>query len=143
MHCVTPKFLPWVITGTGKPGAKPFEYIDNPELGLNRVLRKHDFNKELLQIIGLETGNYSIFMNDLEVATNLSDVQLTSGIDLSKLTKSPTYQQSLKIALLNAKRNDEAMRPYRSLQAKMKGRRKKFAEQSDKLVEFRKSIQPN
>ncbi|MCH2205790.1 MAG: SGNH/GDSL hydrolase family protein [Lentisphaerales bacterium] len=139
---VTPKYLPWVITGTGKPGAKPFEYIDDPKLGLQHVLQKYDFNKELLKITGLEKGSYSIFMNDVEVATNLSNIQLTSGIDLSKLQKSPTYHQSLKIAQLNAKRNDEAMRPYRSLQAKMKGRRKKFADQPEKLAEFRKSIQP-
>lgn len=139
---VAPVYLPWVLPATNEAGPEPFKYIDNPMLGFEAIMERYGFNEEIIQITGLQSGKYNVLMNDKVVLKNISSAQLAAGIDISKNTTSPTYQQSLNVAQLNVKRNNEAMRPYRNLQASMKGRRKKFADQPEKLAAYRKSILP-
>ncbi|MCM8532189.1 MAG: GDSL-type esterase/lipase family protein, partial [Lentisphaeraceae bacterium] len=131
---VKPKFLPWVLPATEKPGPKPYFYNDNPTFGFNQAMKGLNFNKEIIRIIGLDAGSYSVSMNGKVVVDLVSHIDLAKGIDISQNKLSPTYQQALKLAMLNVKRNDEALRPYRGIQSRMKGQRRKFADQPEKVT---------
>ena len=123
---VTPKYLPWVLYGHGKAGPAPWKYIDDPSVGFHMGMAGKFFNDEVIRIIGLNSGHYDILMNDKVILKSVSNKDLAIGIKIQNNSKSVTHQQSLVLAKLNAKRNDEAMRIYRdnvSAMRRTKGQR--------------------
>ena len=138
---VTPKYLPWVLPATKKPGPAPYFYPDNPIPGFKKALEGSAINKETLLVNNLSAGSYDVIMNGEIVLKNISNTELAKGISLEFNEKSPTYQQALKIAMLNEKRNTEGLRPYRGKQAKMKGARRKFSNKPEELKKFREKLQ--
>ena len=140
---ITPKHLPWVLPATGEKGPAPYHYVDNPIPGMKAALEGKTFHKETLIITGLTSGRYDVLMNDNIVFKGITNIDLARGLELQLNEKSPTYQQSLAIAMLNNKRNSEGMRMYRNIQGRMKGARRKLAEKADELKAFREKIQPD
>jgi len=102
------KSLPWVVPEEAQPG-----YELCGAKGLSR---------ETVRVIGLKPGEY-VFKIDGQTIGRYSYLQLVEGIELQDNPKTPQYQQAMKIALLNKKRNDESVRPLRDLWLEMKIKR--------------------
>jgi lysophospholipase L1-like esterase len=84
--------LPWAIPSAAQTGA------DLLHLG-------HRASREGLEIHGLQPGKYALSIDEQLVGTYTS-VQLERHIELQSNTKTPQYQQALKVAELNAERNN-------------------------------------
>ena len=138
---VSPKYLPWVLPATNKPGPAPYHYPDNPLTGFKKALEGTEFNNEMLVVSGLVIGKYDVFMNGEKVLSAASSADLAKGINLEFNEKSPTYKQALELAMLNEKRNSEGLRLYRGKQARMKGARRKFTGKPEELKKFREKLQ--
>jgi hypothetical protein len=78
-------------------------------------------------------------MNGVVVLIAESD-DLVRGISLQSNPDSPSFKQSHELAVLNAKRNDEAVRPYRDVQGRMKAVRRKFGGDSVAIAAAREEI---
>ena len=139
---VKPAFLPWVLPATNKPGPAPYHYPDNPMPGFKKALEGLKINNEILRISNLKAGKYEVLMNGQTVISSISSAELAAGVELQFNDKAPTYQQALELAMLNEKRNSEGLRPYRNKQAKMKGARRKFANNPEELNKFRQKLLP-
>lgn len=138
---VRPKALPWTIPATGKMGPAPWNHVDDPRFGFATALEALSLNDDLLEVRGLNPGTFDIYMNG-EWILEADHYELTQGLHLQNVAKTPAYRQSMELALLNAERNDVAMRPYRDLQGRMKGARKKHADSPEQIVAFREGIAP-
>ncbi len=125
MATITPESLPWVLPTSGKTGPAPWNYLDDPSSGFSAALEGLSINDDLLSVSGLEQGVYEVLMDGIVVLIAESE-ELVRGIQLQANLESPSYRQSRELAVLNAKRNDEAVRPYRDVQGKMKGARRRF-----------------
>lgn len=98
--------LPWVVPPEAAEGFK-------------LTHAGHKFSNEKLTVRNLKPGQYDL-MIDGEVVDTYTEGQLAFGVELEENTKTPQYQQALKVALLNKKRNDDAIRPLRNLWSKRK-----------------------
>jgi len=78
-----------------------------------------ELSRETVHVIGLKPGEY-VLKIDGQAVERYSYLELAEGIELQNNPKTPQYQQAMKIALLNKKRNDESVRPLRDLWAEMK-----------------------
>lgn len=138
---VRPRALPWVLPATGKMGPAPWNHVDDPRFGFAAALEKSNLNDDILEVSGLSSGSYDVYMNG-EWILQADHFELAHGLRLQNVENTPAYRQSMEVALLNAERNDEAMRPYRDLQGRMKGARKKNADSPEALAKFREGIAP-
>lgn len=138
---VRPRALPWVLAATGKMGPAPWKHVDDPRLGFAAALEGSNLNDDILEVTGLYSGRYDVYMNG-EWILQADHFELAHGLRLQNVENTPAYRQSIEVALLNAERNDEAMRPYRNLQGRMKGARKKNADSPEALARFREGIAP-
>jgi len=139
---VKPKFLPWVLPATNKPGPAPYNYIDDPMRGFKKALEGSSLNDEILRVTNLKIGSYNVLMNGEVVLENISNSDLAAGLELQFNAKTPTYKQALELATINEKRNSEGLRKYRYIQIKMKGARRKLAGKPEELKKFREKLQP-
>jgi lysophospholipase L1-like esterase len=103
----TAESLPWVLPPDAAEGYK-----------LTRA--GHRFSNEKVTVRDLPAGDYQLKIDGNEVA-KVTAGQLAFGVELEANEKTPEYQQALKVALLNKKRNDEAVRPLRGEWSQMKG----------------------
>ena len=55
-----------------------------------------ELNVELLQIKGLNAGNYSLLIDEIKVG-DFSKTELQKGINLATIQNTPQYQQALKV----------------------------------------------
>lgn len=101
--------LPWVIPPEGAEGVK----LLKPTIKLNQ---------ERLIARGMKPGIYELKI-DGQAIGRWTDKEFTAGIDLAGLTTTPQYQQALKVALLNVKRNALGEHPTRVPWAQLKGQR--------------------
>ncbi|OJV32762.1 MAG: hypothetical protein BGO29_01360 [Bacteroidales bacterium 36-12] len=76
--------------GAKKSQSKALKYISFME----------EMNQELLKIIGMKKGSYSLTIDNENVGVWSSE-EFKNGINLAKETKTPQYQQSLAIMHLN------------------------------------------
>jgi hypothetical protein len=96
----------------------------------------------MLRIAGLAPGSYELKIDGRVIGKPISHVVLGSKIELQSNEATPQYQQALQVALLNRERNDQAVRPLREVWAKVKGTRRKLAQEPAKFAEFMRSTQP-
>jgi len=75
------------------------------------------FNRELLRVSGLPSGDYALSMDGQPVA-RYSAADLGEGINLAKLTNTPEYEQAMAILQLNEERMgvESKLRQYYWLQ---------------------------
>lgn len=137
---VTPRHLPWVLPATGKMGPGPWYHVDDPAVGFAYALEGLGLNDDLLRVRGLEPGVYRVLMNG-DWALEADSSELANGIALERHAASPAYRQSLELALLNAERNDLAMRPYRDAQERMKSVRRTHGDDLDRVREERAKLE--
>lgn len=137
---ITPSSLPWVLPATGAVGPAPWNYIDDPSEGFKDAMKGLSLNNDILTVSGLGEGVYEILM-EKEVVLIVESDALVSGISLQEIPDTPSYKQSKELATLNAKRNNVAVRPYRDVQGKMKGARRKFEEDPASVAAARTEIE--
>ena len=83
--------LPWVLPKSAQPGMK-----------MTQAARR--VSRETLCVIGLSPGRYDVLIDDIVVATVPAE-RLVQGLELQSQTKTPQYQQALRVALLNEEKN--------------------------------------
>ncbi len=107
-YTLNPKSLPWTVFKDAPIGAK-----------LTKAGR--GATQESLVVSGLNSGRYDMRIDGRLVGT-FDERALSVNAEIEEDPDSPTYQQAMKIAALNKKRNDEAVRPLRNLWGQQKGR---------------------
>lgn len=75
----------------------PFPLDDGAAKALELVPFTKDFNEELLQVQGLRSGNYALYIDDVKINT-YSNLELGKGVDLSTMQNTPQYQQALAVS---------------------------------------------
>lgn len=123
------------VTRVGEGDDLEFEFLANslpwvlPEeaaLGCQLTRAGHKMSNERLRVTGLSPGRYALKI-DGEPVGEYTHTQLQFKIELQENAKTPQYQQALSVAMLNKKRNDEAVRPLRNTWGRMKRERRKLA----------------
>lgn len=125
---VTENALPWVLP----PDAA---------LGYKLTHAGHKLSNQKITFRGLPAGKYELKIDGTAVGQWTSG-QLGFGVELEENDKTPQYQQALKVALLNKKRNDEAMHPLRDSYGQLKGKRRdldKATQANDPQLETKKA----
>ncbi|HSI13101.1 MAG TPA: SGNH/GDSL hydrolase family protein [Chthoniobacter sp.] len=105
--------LPWVLPADAQDGFK-------------MTHAGHHYSNEKVSVRGLKPGKYDLKI-DGEVIGSYASGQLAFGVELEENAKTPQYQQSLKVAMLNQQRNNEAYRPLRDQYGQLKGKRRELA----------------
>lgn len=102
------------LTFAYKSNALPWVLPPEAETGYTLIRAGHRMSKEGLRVTGLASGAYNLLIDGAPVGEYSADA-LAKGIELQENAKTPMYQQALAVALLNQKRNNEAVRPIRDL----------------------------
>ncbi|WP_417392794.1 SGNH/GDSL hydrolase family protein [Gimesia sp.] len=114
--------LPWVVP-------------QDAQLGAELTKLGHRMSQEALSIHGLPAGRYELTI-DGEVAGQYSNTNLAQHIELQGNSKTPQYQQAMKVALLNQERNDGPVKAkrniWRAFQQFARNKRKLDAEEGEK-----------
>jgi len=64
-----------------------------------------DFNREILTVKRLKSGNYNLLI-DGELMGSWSSLQFADGVNMAEITSTPQYQQAIQIRELNEERWD-------------------------------------
>jgi hypothetical protein len=87
---------------------------DSAEPALELVPFTRELNREILRITGLDPGPYVIRIDGIPVAIHESS-ELAAGINLATNTRTPMYEQALRVAAANDKRHALEGGPIRSV----------------------------
>lgn len=104
--------LPWVVPTDAAEGYK-------------LTHAGHRMSNEKLTFRNLKPGTYEVRIDGAPIG-KWNDAQLGSGIEIQENSATPQYQQALKVAELNARRNKEAYAKIRGEYAQLKGQRNKL-----------------
>ncbi len=99
--------LPWVLP-------------EEASRGYELTKAGHKMSNEKLIIRGLKPGKYEMKIDGVVIG-EYSHAALGAKVELQSNSKTPQYQQSLEVAMLNKERNEKAVRPYRNQYSKLKG----------------------
>ncbi len=110
--------LPWILPPEASEGYK-----------LTHAGQR--FGRELLRVVGLNPGKYSVNVDGQEIG-RYAAAQLAQGVPLDESDKNPDTKQALEVALLNKERNDKAVHKLRDQWGALKGKRYQLAAHKDK-----------
>lgn len=77
----------------------PFPTNNAMDKAISLLPFEKNFNQEILQVIGLEDGDYAFFIQD-KLITTYSAEQLNKGVNLSTESNTPQYKQAQEIMAL-------------------------------------------
>lgn len=92
--------LPWVLPAEAQTGVLL--------AGLGRR-----FSQETLIVSGLPAGTYSVLIDGEEIV-RATDEELSNGLHLQSLTRTPQYRQAAAVAELNRQRNEGPVKTLRN-----------------------------
>lgn len=97
-NCVveTPSFTNKVLQFSVIENALPFPVTSSQQQAQALVPFNQEFNNQILQVAGLEKGNYQVQIDDILIDKFLSD-SLQKGINLALYKQTPQYQQAEKV----------------------------------------------
>jgi lysophospholipase L1-like esterase len=110
--------LPWVVPPEGAEGMK----LLKPAVKLNT---------ERVIVRNIKPGTYELKI-DGQAIGRWTDKELNTGLDLAGIAATPQYQQALKVAVLNVKRNALGEHPMRIPWAQLKGQRAALKAEEEK-----------
>ncbi len=110
----TAEALPWVLTSDAAEGYK-------------LTHAGHRNSNEKVTVRDLAPGRYDLKIDGQLIGTYTSG-QLAAGVELEENSKTPQFQQAVKVAELNKQKNDEAMRPLRNAWRDLKVKRREIAQ---------------
>jgi hypothetical protein len=113
-HAVTVKSnaLPWVLPADAAEGYR-------------LVHAGHRMSNEKFTVRNLSPGSYEVRIDGTPIG-KWTEAQLGSGVEIEENAATPQYQQALKVAELNQKRNREVYVKIRGEFAALKGQRNKM-----------------
>lgn len=120
--------LPWVLPEEAFGVEMKKWKTPGPGAGYKLTKAGHRISNERLKVSGLEPGNYEILIDGKSIGKPVSHVVLGAKIELQANSKTPQYQQAMEVALLNREKNDKVIRPLRNLWSRIKGLRKRHAD---------------
>ena len=74
----------------------PFPTVEAQKAGLELVPFNKKLNQEILQIVGMKSGQYELTIDGKTIG-NFSKDQFSTGIDLAQFAETPQYRQALKV----------------------------------------------
>lgn len=110
---------------TVKSNALPWVLPADAAEGFKLVHAGHRMSNEKLTVRNLASGSYEVRI-DGTVIGKWTDAQLSSGIEIEENAATPQYQQALKVAELNQRRNKEFYSKIRGEYSGLKGQRNKL-----------------
>jgi len=116
----TAKSLPWVIPETEATRELKWRLPSDGRVGYSLTKAGHKLSADRLKIAGLPPGNYQVEI-DGTVIGQWGHIALGTKIEIQENEKTPQFQQALKVALMNQKRNDDITRPLRDTWGQIKG----------------------
>jgi hypothetical protein len=128
---------------TVKSNALPWVLPADAGEGFKLVHAGHRMSNEKLTVRNLATGSYEVRIDGTPIG-KWTDAQLSSGIEIEENAATPQYQQALKVAELNQRRNKEFYAKIRGEYSALKGQRNKLnkatgtAEEPAAKAEFEK-----
>jgi hypothetical protein len=131
-----------VIPPEGSALPQKWGWAEDARLGYQLTNAGHRLSNEMLRVAGLAPGNYEIKIDGKSIGKPVGHVMLGAKLELQANESTPQYQQALQVALLNRERNDQAIRPLREVWAKVKGARKKLAQDPAAFDEFMRTTRP-
>lgn len=116
--------LPWVVPESAAGYDLKWGPSAPASLGYELTKAGHKLSREQLRVDGLPAGEYELKIDDTAVGS-FTALMLGAGVELQKYHHTPQSRQSLDVAMLNQRRNDEVIRPLRDLWARVKGLQRK------------------
>src|SRR5688572_12900819 len=121
---------------------------DNPQRqadALKVIPFTEEMNREMLTVIGLASGNYSVAIDGKPIG-KWTGTQLSAGINLALLTNTPQYEQAMAVLWLNEERMalESKLRAYYWLQFEyFKGAGFYFADNAEAMDSLNVTAQKN
>jgi hypothetical protein len=112
-------------TVTVQSNALPWVLPTDAAEGYKLVHAGHRMSNEKLTVRNLAPGSYEVRIDGAPIG-KWTEAQLASGVEIEENTATPQYQQALKVAELNQKRNREFYVKIRGEFAALKGQRNKM-----------------
>ncbi len=116
-----------------KANALPWVLPPDAAEGYKLTHAGHRNGNEKIIVRNLPAGKYALHIDGEFVGTYL-DGQLAFGVELEENSKTPQYQQALKVAMINKDRNDQAVHPLRDLWRDLKIKRNALSKAADKAA---------
>ncbi len=85
------------VSFTSLESSLPFPIPEEAKSALALIPFNQTLNQQHLQLQGLETGLWTVYIDDIEIGQYLAKT-LDTGINLAENTKTPMYQQALQVA---------------------------------------------
>ncbi|UII79864.1 SGNH/GDSL hydrolase family protein [Flagellimonas sp. CMM7] len=89
-----------------KANSLPWVVPNDAQMAFKLTQAGTKMGKELVQIVGLEYGDYELLIDGTVVGT-YSHLEFAQGVELQSNEKTPQYQQALRVAEINKARNEE------------------------------------
>jgi lysophospholipase L1-like esterase len=102
--------IEFVFHPTGLPMSVP----EAAKAGAALIPLGHRLSYEALYVHGLAAGRYQLLINDQLIGEYTADT-LASKLELESNERTPEYQQAVRVAALNAQRNEQSVLPLRDL----------------------------
>jgi lysophospholipase L1-like esterase len=96
------------------PAGLPMSVPEAAKAGAALIPLGHRLSYEALYVHGLAAGRYQLFINDQPIGEYAADT-LASKLELETNERTPQYQQAVRVAALNAQRNEQSVLPLRDL----------------------------
>ena len=134
--------LPWVVAPQPEAILAKWSCPQDADWGFAFAKAGHRLSNESLRVVGLAPGNYEIRIDGRPIGKPVPHTVLAAKLELQTTTTTPQYQQALQVAVLNAERNEKAIRPLRDLWSKIKGARRKAAGDAAQFETFMQTLRP-
>ena len=108
------------ISFTWSAGSLPFVVPQEAQLGAKLLRLGHRASREALIVNGLAAGEYELLIDGTSVGKYPAN-RLAAGVELQENPATPQYQQALKVAELNKKRNDGPVHALRGEWSRFQG----------------------
>ncbi len=113
------------VSFTAKATALPWVVPTDAEEGYKLTHAGHKMSNEKVTVRNLSPGTYEMSIDGTPIG-KWTDGQLAFGVELEENKATPQYQQALKVAELNQRRNREGYAKVRDEYARLKGARNKM-----------------
>ena len=128
----TASSLPWVVPDDTVAQPLKWDLPTDARVGYEITKAGHKLSADRLKVVGLPAGNYEVAIDGNPIG-QWSHVALGTKIEIQENSKTPQYRQSLRVAELNRRRNDQYVRPMRDKWSTVKGLRRRYADQPERL----------
>lgn len=132
--------LPWIIPESHSTKSLRWQLPSDGRLGYQLTRAGHRLSADRIKFAGLLPGTYEVRIDD-HLVGSWNHIALGTKVELQANQATPQYQQSLRVAEWNRRRNDEFIRPIRDSASRVKRLKTKFADDPAGLAKTTSRIQ--